>query len=125
LVDYLLRTLAAARVGEIPSVSPRIQAALDFLEGKTGEWLPVPELAARSGLSVPRFKARFRAEIGMPPGEFMLRRKIDAARGRLARTGRDRDAASPTTWDSPARSTLRPSSSATTLRSPSSFRAGS
>jgi AraC-like DNA-binding protein/quercetin dioxygenase-like cupin family protein len=85
LVASLLETVAAARTGAVPAVSPRIAAALAYADGQIDRWIPVPELAERSGLSVPRFKARFRAEVGMPPGEYMLRRKIDAARERLAR----------------------------------------
>lgn len=87
LTSYLLETVAAAGQGEVPAVSPRIAAALAHVEGRPEKWIPVPELAERSGLSVPRFKARFRAETGMPPGEFMLRRKIEAARERLVRPG--------------------------------------
>jgi len=52
-----------------------------------GDW-SVPEMAERAGLSTPRFKARFKEENGIPPREFVLRTRIEAAEKRLA-LGRD------------------------------------
>jgi len=87
IVHYLLQTVAAANSNHIPEISKKIRSALDFLDRQPNEWIPVPILAAQAGLSVPRFKVRFRTETGIPPGEFMLRRKIEAAQARLARPG--------------------------------------
>ena len=40
----------------------------------------VRELAQRAGLSEPAFKARFKREVGIPPIDYVLRKKIDHAR---------------------------------------------
>lgn len=47
------------------------------------EPLSVPDLAAQARLSVPRFKALFKEETGVSPGEYVLRAKIAEARRRL------------------------------------------
>ena len=36
-------------------------------------------LADRYGLSLPRFKAKFRQQMGMPPGEYIMRERIRTA----------------------------------------------
>lgn len=84
LTHYLFQTIAASNTGAIPQVSPRIQKCLDYVAAHGNGWISVPTLAEKSGLSEPRFKARFRTEMGLPPGEFMLRRKIETAKERLA-----------------------------------------
>lgn len=43
----------------------------------------VTDLALLTGLSVSRFKARFKEETGLPPGEFILRLRVAEARKRL------------------------------------------
>lgn len=85
LVDFLLRVIACSRQRPRPSVSPTISTLLRYIETNVHQTLPVPALAARIGLSLPRFKARFRQEVGIPPAEYVLRCKIAAARQRLAR----------------------------------------
>ena len=40
----------------------------------------VPALAAQAGLSEARFKVRFKEEVGIPPGEYVLRARVDEAR---------------------------------------------
>jgi hypothetical protein len=54
-------------------------AVVDHIEHHIEEPLPVERLARESGLSVSRFKSRFRAESGFPPAEFVLRRRIERA----------------------------------------------
>ena len=45
------------------------------------------ELAARVGLSISRFKARFKEEVGMPPADYVARQKVARAMDLLRKTG--------------------------------------
>ena len=85
ITQYLFQTLEASRISAIPAVSQRIQSTLDFIAQHEDEWIDLPLLARQSGLSEPRFKARFRQEMGIPPGQYMVRRKVEQAKERLAR----------------------------------------
>ena len=57
---------------------------LRHIEGHLEEPLALPGLAERAGLSLPRFKSRFKQEVGIPPADYVLRCKIEAAKQRLA-----------------------------------------
>lgn len=61
--------------------------ALSYIERHLDEPCPVPLLAEQTGLSVARFKARFKEETGIPPAEYVLRAKIAGATRRLAAGG--------------------------------------
>jgi AraC-like DNA-binding protein len=50
---------------------------------------PLPTLAELAGLSLSRFKQRFKEETGIPPGEFVLRERIEHAAGLLETTARN------------------------------------
>jgi len=63
-----------------------LDGVLAHVAAHLGEPLPVAELAALAGLSIPRFKARFTAELGVPPGEYVLRAKVAEAERRLRET---------------------------------------
>ncbi len=84
LVDFLLRVIACARQSPRASVSPPISSLLRYIKANAHQALPLAALAARLGLSLPRFKARFKQEVGIPPAEYVLRCKIEAAKKRLA-----------------------------------------
>jgi len=61
-----------------------IQSSLEYIMENIGQWLPLSLLADRAGLSLSRFKMKFRAQVGMPPGEYILREKIRRAEEMLA-----------------------------------------
>ena len=85
--DFLLRVITCSQQRPRPSVSPSISNLLHYIVANVHQTLPVPALAARVGLSLPRFKARFRKEVGIPPAEYVLRCKIAAAKARLTKPG--------------------------------------
>jgi AraC-like DNA-binding protein len=85
--ELLFATLRAARRDQRQQPSARIRRCLDHLEARVHEPLYVPDLAAVAGLSESHFKVRFRREVGLPPGEYILRTKIAGARVALARPG--------------------------------------
>jgi AraC-like DNA-binding protein len=84
LVSYLLQTLAASRAGA-PKLSGPIQDSLDFIAQYENEWVTVARLADQASMSESHFKARFRSEIGLPPAEYMLRSKVNAAKIQLGK----------------------------------------
>ena len=69
------------------NVSPDIAAALGAIKDNVEEMRSVEELARVAGLSVSRFKAKFKEEIGLPPWEYVLRRKIMVAERLLRASG--------------------------------------
>jgi AraC-like DNA-binding protein/quercetin dioxygenase-like cupin family protein len=80
---FLLEVVACAKSPSDRGPDRLLLPVLQTIEKSPGEPVSVPALAARTGLSVPRFKARFKQEIGVPPGEYVLRVRIEEARRRL------------------------------------------
>lgn len=62
-----------------------LNKVIQYMNEKAEKKLSVPEMAMFMGMSVSRFKARFRHETGMPPAEYYLRLKIAKAREFLER----------------------------------------
>jgi AraC-like DNA-binding protein len=57
-----------------------LNKVIQYMNEKAESKISVPEMAEFMGMSVSRFKARFRHETGMPPAEYYLRLKIAKAR---------------------------------------------
>ena len=87
LLEFLLEVLECSRGNPKKGLSPRINSLLRYVEAHIEDPLPVSEMAAHVHLSVSRFKARFKQEIGIPPAEYVLRCRISAAKALLARPG--------------------------------------
>ncbi len=87
VLRYLLATRQASRQESAAVVSPRIQRSLEYIEARVSDAFNVPDLARHIGLSESRFKARFRREVGLPPGEYIARVKIAAACEALPQPG--------------------------------------
>lgn len=87
LVRFLLKVVECgqqARVGprlsrEMALIRTHIEASLTRKDR-----LDLDHLARLAGMSLSRFKARFRLETGIPPAEFITRRKIEHAARMLA-----------------------------------------
>jgi AraC-like DNA-binding protein/quercetin dioxygenase-like cupin family protein len=84
ILQYLLQTIAAAQSDRAGSVSRKIAKGLEFIAENNDRCISVPVVAAHAELSVPRFKIRFRTEVGVPPAEFMIRAKIKSAQALLS-----------------------------------------
>jgi AraC-like DNA-binding protein len=84
IVYYILQTLAASHANA-RAVSPVIQASLDFIAANEGVWLNVAHVAEKVHLSESYFKILFRDEVGMPPAEYMLRKKVDLSKVLLSK----------------------------------------
>lgn len=59
---------------------------LEWAEQRLGERLTLDGLAARAGLSARTLARRFAEQLGTSPGQWLLARRIDAARALLERT---------------------------------------
>lgn len=63
-----------------------ISKALDLLRVE-GNWdISLADLAQVAHLSEARFKVRFKAEVGIPPGEYLIRRRIEKAKNWLRKS---------------------------------------
>lgn len=89
VVAFLLELvqLAAADMRSSGRRARSLSGVLAHIAAHVGEPMPVAELARLAGLSVPRFKARFRSELGVPPGEYVLRARVAEAERLLRETG--------------------------------------
>jgi AraC-like DNA-binding protein len=76
LLELLLDVVEAAGAGAPPERSPLVREAVSCMEANLARPLPAAELAARLGWSVSHVQHRFRAELGMPPAEWYLRRRV-------------------------------------------------
>ncbi len=79
LLQYLTLTIRASRQGVHGSATPLMQRLLQYIDDHLGDPVRVPVLAQVARLSESRCKARFKREIGVPPAEYWLRKKIDRA----------------------------------------------
>lgn len=61
-------------------IDSAIQRALDYVDANYDRPLPLSELAAASGYSLSRFKAKFKQETGITPAEFISSQKIEKAK---------------------------------------------
>lgn len=87
ILRYLFDTLRASQRNRRAAPSPRIQRSLAHIAAQVGELPSVPQLARLVRLSPSRFKARFRAEVGLPPREHVLRHRLALAQARLRGPG--------------------------------------
>jgi AraC-like DNA-binding protein len=86
LGQFLVRTVTASTADQVQPVSAVVERSRQYVAEHLDEPITVPMLSQATGLSPARLHARFRQELGMPPGEFILRSKIEHARTLLATT---------------------------------------
>jgi AraC family transcriptional regulator len=65
-----------------------VLAVVDWVEGRLTEDLPVPALAKKAGYSLHHFVRLFHGVVGMPPRDYVLRRKLSEAARELSRSRR-------------------------------------
>ncbi len=61
----------------IDRITPDIRHALNEIDSKIGESISLEELAASSNLSVSQFKQKFSNVVGIPPRQYINRKKIE------------------------------------------------
>ncbi len=82
LLRFLLDVLACAPQNKGKGPSSEFQHVLSFIDEHIFEMIPLAVLADEANLSLSRFKARFKKEMGIPPAQYVMQRKIEKA-GRL------------------------------------------
>ena len=83
MVRYLLEILDCAEGCSRARLSPAVLAIVEALHSHPEREYPLAGLAREAGLSLSRFKVRFRMEVGIGPREYILREKVEAARRML------------------------------------------
>lgn len=84
LLALLLETLNCSNRPPARKTSAHINDVLAWIHDRLPDRVTIGELAARMDLSPSRFMARFKSEVGMSAGEYILRRRIEAGRELLA-----------------------------------------
>ena len=79
LLQYLTLTIGASQKGLTGSATPLVQRLIQYIDGHLADPIHVPRLAEVARLSDTRCRIRFKQEIGVPPAEYWLRKKIDRA----------------------------------------------
>lgn len=75
----LLQVVERARCDDAGRRPATLEPVLDYIAQRLDQPIRLAELARRSGFSLPRFKALFKAEQGVPPGEYVLRARVARA----------------------------------------------
>lgn len=75
----LLNEIVRCSAQRVTRQTGDIAAAAQYIHTHIEEELPLTGLAQLSGLSLSRFKQKFRVQMGMPPGEYILREKVKRA----------------------------------------------
>ncbi len=88
LVRCVLEVIHCAYRLEGIHCSPPIAAMVERVKSCPEADYSLADLAREAGLSLSRFKTKFKAQMGVAPHEFILRCKMDAAKGLLAGEGR-------------------------------------
>jgi AraC-like DNA-binding protein len=79
LLRFLLDVVNSAYKSQPATHSAKIQAMMDHVEANL-EWpLVLSELARHVGMSLPRLKSKFKQEVGIPPADYIMRRRVERA----------------------------------------------
>jgi len=88
LVRCILEVIQCAYRHEGLHCSPLIAAIVDRVKSCPEQDYSLADLAEEAGLSLSRFKTKFKAQMGVAPHEFILRCKMDEAKRLLTHEGR-------------------------------------
>jgi AraC family transcriptional regulator len=69
----------APRVMKAAMPGRKLKAILGYIEDNLGRDLGIEEIAGVAGLSVSHFKTLFRKSLGMPPHQYLIRRRVERA----------------------------------------------
>ncbi|MBN1553245.1 MAG: AraC family transcriptional regulator [Phycisphaerae bacterium] len=83
---FLTTVVECSHAGAEPTITEDIQQAMDFTAANLEGEMSLDALAAAAGLSLSRFKAKFRRQVGLSPWEYVLREKIQRAETLLRET---------------------------------------
>jgi AraC family transcriptional regulator len=69
----------APRVMKAEMPGRKLKAILGYIEDNLGRDLGIEEIAGVAGLSVSHFKTLFRKSLGLPPHQYLIRRRVERA----------------------------------------------
>jgi len=75
-----------ARTPRAPMAARKLKTVLAYIEDNLARDMTLQEVAQVAGLSTSHFKALFRKSVGMPPHQYLIRRRVERAAMQL-RTG--------------------------------------
>lgn len=79
LVEFLLQVIECSENSSGRVLNQCISDVLRYIDGNLSEVFSLEDLADRCNLSVSRFKHLFKAEVGVPPGEYINRKRVEKA----------------------------------------------
>jgi AraC-like DNA-binding protein len=85
-LELLMEVLSAAGSHTIPPDESRLEALLHAMRNHPERDYPLEELARQAGMAPNHFVTRFRIFTGLPPRQFLLDCRMQAARGLLRET---------------------------------------
>jgi AraC-like DNA-binding protein len=83
VLRLLLELVRGARASSPEEPSLRMQRVADWMLKNSAEVRTIADIASRAHLSESRLKARFTREFGIAPHEYLLRARVERARGLL------------------------------------------
>ncbi len=83
---FLLSVISISKKATLESMNRSLEGVLRHIDTRLEERITLVELAALLDVSVSRFKSRFKKELGIPPAEYIQRRRIEEAQRRLKET---------------------------------------
>jgi AraC-like DNA-binding protein len=83
---FLEKVITCARGNPSEQSSRSFACMTEYINANLTEALSVPHLASKAGLSEARFKVWFKQEAGVPPGEYVLRAKVEEAQRRIEKS---------------------------------------
>lgn len=87
VIRFLLDIISDCKKHKEHQISPLIQDIQEYIsQNLYKENISLSELASRANLSLPRFKARFKEEVGAAPAGYILHQKISEAEKLLKET---------------------------------------
>ena len=86
LLELLLEVLSAAHAHTVPPEETQLEALLNEIKTHPEAEMSIDDLARRAGMAPTHFITRFRMLAGLPPRQFQLACRIDAARELLTAT---------------------------------------
>jgi len=72
-----------ARFARAAMPGRKLKLILGFIEDNLGRDLGLEEIASAAGLSVSHFKTLFRKSLGVPPHQYLIRRRVERAASQL------------------------------------------
>lgn len=84
LMAFLLTVLDLSEQKQEKAVSLKIDQVIRNIRENSRSNIRISELAGSAGLSVVRFSSLFKQETGIPPGEYILRAKVEDAKKKLS-----------------------------------------